>query len=345
MTGTRIQLVNVTKKYGQLTAADAVSMTIQPGELWALLGASGCGKTTTLRLIAGLERPDGGNITLGERQVANKTSFIPPEQRRVGLVFQDYALFPHLNVEQNIHFGLNDYRGDKKARMREMLTLVGLNGLERRMPHELSGGQQQRVALARALAPAPEVLLLDEPFSNLDAALRAQVRGEVRDILHKAEVTAVFVTHDQEEALSLADQVAVMAHGRVEQIGTPQQIYTQPQARHVAAFVGEANFISGHADGLTAHSALGTLTLTEAAQGAVDLMLRPEAVAIHAVTVDDTVQATVEDVEFYGHDQRVVLRLDDDTVLISRMGAWETFTRGQRVGVAVIHTAQAFDAK
>jgi iron(III) transport system ATP-binding protein len=328
------------KRYGMLTAVDDIAFELASGDILALLGASGCGKTTTLRLIAGLETPDDGEIWLGERRVSGGNDWIQPEDRRVGMVFQDYALFPHLSVSANIAFGLKHYRGDKNARVADMLRVVGLDGLERRMPHQLSGGQQQRVALARALAPQPSILLLDEPFSNLDAALRAQVRADIRAILREAKVTSIFVTHDQEEALSLADKVAVMREGHILQFGTPHQIYTQPASREVAQFVGEANFIPAQADGMTAKSALGDVTLIASARGSVALLVRPEAVHFSP----DGVTAQVLWSEFYGHDQRVGVRLGDGTSLIIRTDSYEVYTAGTQVGVMVNRPVYAYPA-
>ncbi len=326
------------KQYGALTAVDDVSFELASGEILALLGASGCGKTTTLRLIAGLETPDNGEIWLGERRVSGAGDWIQPENRRVGMVFQDYALFPHLNVSANIAFGLKQYRGDKQARISEMLRVVGLEGLEKRMPHQLSGGQQQRVALARALAPQPSILLLDEPFSNLDAALRAQVRAEVRAILRQANVTSIFVTHDQEEALSLADKVAMMREGRILQFGTPHEIYNHPATRDVAGFVGEANFISATAHGMTAKSALGEIALMHEAHGAVSLLIRPEAISI----TPDGVSARVVWSEFYGHNQRLGVMLSDGTQLIIRTDAHTVYTIDTKIGVCVRRAVVAY---
>ena len=221
--GRRVRCRGLTKIFGAVRAVDDMSLDVDPGEIVALLGPSGCGKTTFLRLIAGFERPDAGSVLLADEEVAGPGRFLPPERRRIGMVFQDYALFPHLSVADNVAFGLARRRRlsargahrDAAESVGRLLALVGLEGLGARLPHEISGGQQQRVALARALAPAPAVVLLDEPFSNLDATLRAEVRAEVRGILREAGATAVFVTHDQEEALSLADRVAVMRAGHL----------------------------------------------------------------------------------------------------------------------------------
>jgi iron(III) transport system ATP-binding protein len=208
-----------------------------------VLGPSGCGKTTLLRLVAGFEQPDAGGVEIGGRVVVGPRAWTPPESRRCGMVFQESALFPHLDVAGNVGFGLP--RRGRDERVAEMVALVGLAGLQRRMPHELSGGQQQRVALARALAPDPTLILLDEPFSNLDATLRAELRVEVREILRGAGATALLVTHDQAEALEISDRVAVMRAGRIEQVTTPDELYLRPANRFVARFVGEANLLAG----------------------------------------------------------------------------------------------------
>ncbi|MFB6187707.1 MAG: ABC transporter ATP-binding protein, partial [Halobacteriaceae archaeon] len=221
-----LELDNVSKFYGNETAVENLNLSVYKGELLTLLGPSGCGKTTTLRMLAGLEQPDTGTIEVGERIVADQSGrFIKPERRDVGIVFQDYALFPHLTVAENIAFGLQNKSEDETTdRVNELLDLVNLEAQKESMPDELSGGQQQRVALARSLAPEPEVLLLDEPFSNLDVRLRIAMREEVRRILKEAGVTAVSVTHDQEEALSISDRVAVMYQGEIEQIGRPEEV-------------------------------------------------------------------------------------------------------------------------
>ncbi|OGO16524.1 MAG: hypothetical protein A2Z02_07490 [Chloroflexi bacterium RBG_16_48_7] len=272
----------VTKGFGQTLAIQEVSLELEEGKFLALLGPSGCGKTTLLRLIAGFEVPDRGTIEVGGRTVSSPGVFIPPESRRVGIVFQDYALFPHMDVSRNIAFGLPKHV-DCKKRVEEMLSLVSLKGLERRMPYELSGGEQQRVALARALAPDPKVLLLDEPFSNLDADLRIRIRAEVKDILTCAGATVVFVTHDQQEALFMGDLVGVMNAGRVEQVDTPQAIFQKPATPFVAKFIGMADFITGRVQNGMVVTEIGNLPAHEQLPHGetVSIMLRPNYVSIH----------------------------------------------------------------
>jgi len=251
----------LTKHYGPVRALDGLDLTVAAGESVALLGPSGCGKTTTLRLLAGFVAPDAGTITLHGRLVAGDGICVPPEARHVGIVFQDFALFPHLTVAGNVAYGLHRVR-DAAARQAEVaraLALVGLSGLGGRLPHELSGGQQQRVALARALAPRPALLLLDEPFSNLDARMRHLVRDEVRDILQAAAVATVFVTHDQEEALVMGDRVAILSGGRLEQIGTPEAVFHRPASRFVADFLGHTGFLDGTVVGGAVETEIGRL--------------------------------------------------------------------------------------
>ena len=240
--GFALRCAGVVKRFGAVTAVDGLDLAVPPGTILALLGPSGCGKTTALRLIAGFERPDAGEIIVGGRVVSSAAGWLPPEKRRIGMVFQEGALFPHLTVEQNVGYGLRKDAG-RANRIAEALELVGLSAMRRRLPHELSGGQQQRVALGRALAPRPDILLLDEPFSNLDAALREQLKDDVAEILRASGATAVFVTHDQAAALSVGDEVAVMRDGRLEQTGPPAAIFHAPQSGFVAKFTGAADFL------------------------------------------------------------------------------------------------------
>ncbi|PSQ57315.1 ABC transporter ATP-binding protein [Halobacteriales archaeon SW_8_68_21] len=241
-----LSLSGVTKSFGPETAVDDVSLDVRSGELLTFLGPSGCGKTTTLRTIAGLEEPTEGQISLAGDVVAGDGSFVPPERRDVGIVFQNFALFPHLSVRENIAFGLTDAdAAESEARVDELLGLVEMTDHGEKTPDQLSGGQKQRVALARSLAPEPEGLLLDEPFSNLDVRLRVEMREEVRRILKKAGVTAVSVTHDQEEAMSISDRVAVMNDGNIEQVGSPETVFERPESKFVASFLGRASFLEG----------------------------------------------------------------------------------------------------
>ena len=344
-----IRLSGVAKSFGAVEAVHGLDLKLSRGKILALLGPSGCGKTTTLRLLAGFESPDAGEIEIAGRVVARgapRTS-VPPEKRRVGMVFQDYALFAHMTVAQNVGYGLKGIlRGKKEARVAEILGLARLDGLEDRMPHELSGGQQQRVALARALAPEPAVVLLDEPFSNLDAALRAQVRFEMREILTAAGATAIFVTHDQAEALSFADEVAVMFEGTVVQVAPPEELYHRPATRTVAEFVGEANFVPGTAEDGRLRCPLGDVPACGECAGAVEAMLRPESLRLRALRDGDSigsgVRATIITREFYGHDQLVKLRLDSGPVLCSRLGGGPGFRPGERVAVEVQGPALVF---
>ncbi len=325
-----------------------LSLRVEPGESVALLGPSGCGKTTLLRLIAGLERPLAGTIQLGERFVSGPPgrggSWVAPESRRVGMVFQDWALFPHLTVGRNVGYGLERSKRTP-GRIAEALDLVGLSGFAERMPATLSGGQQQRVALARALAPRPGVLLLDEPFSNLDSSLREDVRSEVRRLLIELGITAVFVTHDQDEAFVVGDRVGVLCEGRLAQVDTPDGLYRRPADPFVADFVGTASWVRCSASDGFAHTPLGLLPLSNAAgcdgngasaagtEGAVNVMLRPEQLRLARGST-----AEVELVEFYGHDSMVVANLDG-ALLRVRCGPDPEVRRGDSVAVEFTGTS------
>jgi len=290
-----IALENVTKRFGSVVAVDDVSLTIDAGELFFLLGPSGCGKTTLLRCVAGFWQPDAGRIGFGERDITH----VPPHLRNTGMVFQNYALWPHMSVHENVSFGLRVRkapRTERRRRVEAALGMVQMSDYASRKPNELSGGQQQRVALARALVVEPQCLLLDEPLSNLDAKLRLEMRGEIRRICKQAGLTAIYVTHDQKEALSIADRIAVLRDGRVEQIGRPHELYGRPASRFVADFLGETNFIEGELVAVDAASAqiktaFGVLHSAVPPSGpvvgdAVLVSIRPESVRINAPPAD-----------------------------------------------------------
>jgi iron(III) transport system ATP-binding protein len=317
------------KSFGAVRAVDHAELCVDQGELVALLGPSGCGKTSLLRLIAGFDRPDGGEVCLEGSVVAGPGRFTPPERRRVGMVFQDYALFPHLNVAENIGFGVSrQYRRD---RIGELLELVGLTDCERRYPHELSGGQQQRVALARALAPRPAIVLLDEPWSNIDPLLRSSMRDELAAIVRAARVTVLLVTHDREEAFSVADRVAVMRDGRIVQAAAAEDLYLSPVDRWTAEFVGAGNFVAGRIDGEVVETRLGRF-VAQGSNGKVDVeaLIRPEQLTLRP---DPEGKAMVISREFRGHDVFYRERLDDGTMLSSQRPSTEHVPLGARVSL------------
>jgi spermidine/putrescine transport system ATP-binding protein len=296
-------------------ALDDVSVAIRPGEFFTLLGPSGCGKTTLLRLVAGFETPSAGAILLEGRDVTAE----PPNRRPVNTVFQSYALFPHMTVAGNIGFGLEMQgrpREDVAARVAEMLELTRMRDFADRRTGQLSGGQQQRVALARALAPAPRVLLLDEPLSALDLKLRKEMQRELKRLQHETGITFVFVTHDQEEALTMSDRIGVMQAGRILQVGTPREIYTAPTSRFVADFIGETNFLTGRArDGVVILDGGGEVVAEGTGSGSVTLAVRPE----HVHLEDGGLQATVVSSMYFGTDVGVDLRLDGGQTLTARL--------------------------
>jgi iron(III) transport system ATP-binding protein len=332
-----ILLEGVSKAFGATQAVREVSLEIEHGELMAVLGPSGCGKTTLLRLIAGFEVPDGGSVAVGEETVAGPGTLVPPEKRRVGMVFQDFALFPHLTVEANVAFGLSRRpREEREEVTRRTLELVGLQHKTGRYPHELSGGERQRVALARALAPEPEVVLLDEPFSSLDATLRADLRREVELILRDAEATALLVTHDQEEALSLADRLAVMREGRIVQVGAPEEVYGRPASRWAAQFVGEVNVLAGVAREGGVETELGRFDLRAPATGTVHVAVRPEQLEL---TARHDGNAEVVSREFRGHDVLYRLRHEGGRTVLVQLPSLELYEVGARVFVRPAATA------
>jgi len=286
-----------------------VSFDVSDGEIFAILGPSGCGKTTTLRCVAGFERATDGKIVMQGRTLSGPGVHVPPEERGVGIVFQDYALFPHLTVLENVAFGLQTgTQAQRTDRAREALDMVGLSSFEDRRPQHLSGGQQQRVALARTLAPEPELILLDEPFSNLDALLREETRQEVRQLLKDRGMSAVLVTHDQEEALSFADRLAVMRSGQIDQVGTPEDVYYRPRTLFVAQFLGRTNLLLSQAAGAEADTALGRVRLDREAEGTVLVSLRPEHLTLAAPETADAPIGTIVGRAFKGHD--ITYRVD-----------------------------------
>src|SRR5918995_1790901 len=316
----------VSKRFGRTQAVERAELCVERGEFVALLGPSGCGKTTLLRLIAGFEEPDEGELCVAEARVNG----VAPERRRVGMVFQDYALFPHLTVADNVGFGVR--RGDRAQRVRELLTLVGLEGYGDRYPHELSGGQQQRVAVARAVAPAPAVVLLDEPWSNIDPLLRASMRDELAGILRSLGATVLLVTHDREEAFSLADRIAVMRDGRIVQAASPEELYAAPADRWTAGFVGAGNFLRGRIEGDLVETLLGRFPVV-GRNGAseVDVLIRPELLELRP---DPQGSAEVVGREFRGHDVFYRVRLADGTEGVSQRPSTELVPSGSRVVVA-----------
>ena len=328
-----LRLRGLRKSFGDVVAVDDLDLDVPEGSTCALLGPSGCGKTTTLRLIAGLEPLDAGSIEIGGEEVAGSGRAVPAERRRIGMVFQDYALFPHMDVAANVGYALG--RRPDRERVEAALGTVGLGGLGKRNPHQLSGGQQQRVALARALVAEPRALLLDEPFSNLDAGLRARVREEVREILAAQKLTSVFVTHDQEEALSVADVVAVVNEGRVEQVGTPEDVYSRPTTRWVASFLGEIEVLPGTANNGTIECELGKLPNREGLSGEVDVLVRPESLAIGTIEPPDrpSQKATVLSRSFFGHDQLVELELPSGSVVKARRLGFPAWHPGDNVRI------------
>ena len=316
--GLEVRLEELTRRYGTTTALDGLSLTMAPGELVALLGPSGCGKTTALRLLAGLEEADGGRVLIGGKDV----TAVPANRRDVGMVFQAYSLFPHMTALQNVMFGLQLHKvgsRERRERAREMLELVGLAAHAHKYAHQLSGGQQQRVALARALAIRPKVLLLDEPLSALDAKVRSRLRDEIRRVQLEVGITTLFVTHDQEEALAIADRVGVMQSGRLEQLGPPTEIYSRPATPFVAEFVGLTNRIPGEVTG-GAVEVRGTqlpLVQNDVPAGPAVALVRPEAVSLvgNGEAQDGPLVGTVIAVAFLGATSRVTVDLGDITVL------------------------------
>lgn len=326
-----ISVEDVTVSFGDHIALDRLTFEVANGELLTLVGPSGCGKTTALRVIAGFQDAEHGTVTIRGDVVLGPGVNTPPERRRVGMVFQDYALFPHISVGENVGYGV---QGSGRVKVvGESLSLVGLAGYESRFPHELSGGEQQRVALARALAPSPDVVLLDEPFSNLDAPQRERMRRELKKIIRAAGVTAVLVTHDQSEALAIADTVAIMRRGRIVQTGRPDQVYRTPIDPWVASFLGDAVMLAGSVSAGSIATSIGPVESDLPEGTSVDVMIRPEWIRPER---SDAGVAMVTDTEFYGHDQRVEITLSGGDTVEALVPSLDAIHIGDRVNLTIL---------
>ena len=353
MPGVRIQ--SLTKRYGDVAAVRGLDLRVEPGEMVALLGPSGCGKTTTLRLVAGFLEPEAGEIWVGERCLSSPAAVIPPERRRMAMIFQSYALWPHMTVSQNVAYGLKFRaapKADRDRRVKEILKAVQLEGYESRYPGELSGGQQQRVAVARALVVEPEILLLDEPLSNLDANLREEMRFEIRRLHELFAITTLYVTHDQAEAMVISDRVAVLQDGRVAQVGTAEELFERPRTRFVAEFIGRTNLIDGRAEG-TSTVAHGDLRLRVASEGltpgaAVAVSIRPHQIDLRPRSSTpaapapgtNTLAGTVMRASYLGDGMDYQVRIEGSAVVLRVAGPAPARVReGERVSVSVAASA------
>ena len=324
-----IRTRSVSKSYDEEQVLSDFNLDVWKGSITGILGSSGSGKTTALRLIAGFDRPDAGIIEMKNEVIVSDEIWLPPERRNIGMVFQDYALFPHLSVEKNIAFGLgkNDL---EKGRLKEVIDMCNLSGLINKFPQELSGGQQQRVALARALAPNPEVVLLDEPFTSLDAQMARVLRDEVVELLKNTETTAIIVTHDQEEALSVCDVVSVLEKGKIIQSSTPQEIYLNPVSKTVANSVGDPNILKGFSIDGRVETSLGTFV--SAYEGALDVSIRPECIELN---LDSEGSYIVKECTFYGHDQVISFQNSKGEVFRARSLPNAIYEAGDKVNIEI----------
>jgi iron(III) transport system ATP-binding protein len=345
-----VRIRGLHKRYGNVAAVDGLDLDVKPGELVALLGPSGCGKTTTLRVVAGFLKPDAGEIWVGDRCLSSAATVIPPERRRMGMIFQSYALWPHMTVAQNVAYGLRFNgvaRGERDGKVTEMLRVVQLAGYERRYPGELSGGQQQRVAVARALVVEPEILLLDEPLSNLDASLREEMRFEIRRLHETFGITTLYVTHDQGEAMVISDRVAVLDQGRVAQIGTAEELFERPRTRFVAEFIGKTNLIEGIAERSDTF-VRGKLRLrvvdANLTPGPVVLSIRPHQIILAPVSQaapsspgENVLRATVLRASYLGDAVDYQVQLDDGDLVLRVAGSIaRRFRPGEAVALTVL---------
>ena len=324
-----IRARSVSKSYGSELVLSDFNLDVWNGAIVGVLGVSGSGKTTALRLIAGFEKPDSGIIEMREEIISSQEVYVPPEERNVGMVFQDYALFPHLDVKSNISFGLSKHQ-IKSGRLNEVIDMCNLNDYRNKLPQELSGGQQQRVALARALAPNPEVILLDEPFTSLDAHMARDLRDEVVTLLRETETTAIIVTHDQEEALSVCDVVSVLEDGKVIQSATPQEIYLNPISQTVANSVGDPNILKGFSINGMVETSLGTCV--SAYDGALDVSIRPECIELN---LDSDGSYVVKECTFYGHDQVISFQNSKGEVFRARSLPNTIYETGDKINIEI----------
>ena len=324
-----IRTRSVSKSYDEEQVLSDFNLDVWKGSITGILGSSGSGKTTALRLIAGFDRPDAGIVEMKNEVIVSDEVWLPPEKRNIGMVFQDYALFPHLTVEKNIAFGLgkNDL---EQGRLKEVIDMCNLSGLINKFPQELSGGQQQRVALARALAPNPEVVLLDEPFTSLDAQMARVLRDEVVELLKNTETTAIIVTHDQEEALSVCDVVSVLEKGKIIQSSTPQEIYLNPVSKTVANSVGDPNILKGFSIDGRVETSLGTFV--SAYEGALDVSIRPECIELN---LDSEGSYIVKECTFYGHDQVISFQNSKGEVFRARSLPNTIYEAGDKVNIEI----------
>ena len=324
-----IRARSLEKSYGKEEVLKDFNLDVWKGSIFGILGVSGSGKTTALRLLAGFENPDSGIIEMYDKIAYDEETNLPPEDRNIGMVFQDYALFPHLNVEKNIAFGLSS-KDIKKGRLEEVLEMCNLKQYRNKFPQDISGGQQQRVALARALAPKPDVVLLDEPFTSLDAHMARELRDEVVSLLRATETTAIIVTHDQEEALSVCDIVSVLEDGKVMQSATPQEVYLNPVSQNVANSVGDPNIIKGFSKNGRVETALGTFV--SAYEGALDVSIRPECIEL---SLDSKGAYVVKECIFYGHDQVVSFENSAGQIFRSRSLPSTIFESGDKISIEI----------
>lgn len=333
-----LKVENLTKKFGEFTAVNNVSFSVDAGESFALLGESGCGKTTLLRSLAGLENPDCGSIEVAGSVFFQDKSLIPVNERNIGLVFQDYAVFPHKSVDENITFGIKD-KTEKAIKLKQMMDLFHLNDQAGKMPDQLSGGQLQRVAIARTLAASPSLVLMDEPFSNLDKQLGIELRNELKSIFKEKGLASILVTHDQQEALAYADKVAVMKSGEILQCGTPEELYLYPDSIDVAEFLGDCQFVDGIADGKEVETSLGKIELARPINGTVKALIRPENIG---AILDEQGQFTVIKVTFLGSSRELKVCNGSQEIKLS-VPSYQVITLGSKISLSVNSAVVAFE--